>query len=46
MSLEDFVFCWLLVGKFLEFCVGDGLRPSDPKAPGITELMQGPVGLA
>ena len=27
--LEDFIFCWLLLGPFPEFSVADGLRPSD-----------------
>ena len=31
VSLEDFIFCWLLLGPFPEFSVADGLRPSDPK---------------
>ena len=26
------IFCWLLLGPFLEFSVADGLKPSDPKA--------------
>ena len=30
-SLEDFIFCWLLLGPFPEFSVADGLGPSDPK---------------
>ena len=30
-SLEDVIFCWLLLGPFPEFSVADGLRPSDPK---------------
>ena len=27
-SLEDLIFCWLLVGPFPEFSIADGLRPS------------------
>ena len=30
-SLEDFIFCWMLLGPFPEYSDGDGLRPSDPK---------------
>ena len=30
-SLEDFIFCWLLLVPFPEFSVADGLRPLDPK---------------
>ena len=30
-SLEDFIFCWLLLGPFPEFSVAGGLRPSDSK---------------
>ena len=30
-SVEDFIFCWLLLGPFPEFSVADGLRSSDPK---------------
>ena len=28
-SLEDFIFCWLLLGPFPEFSFADDLRPSD-----------------
>ena len=31
VSLEDLIFCWLLLGPFSEFSFADGLRPSDPK---------------
>ena len=30
-SVEDFIFCCLLLGPFPELSVADGLRPSDPK---------------
>ena len=30
-SLEDLIFCWLLLGPLSEFSVAGGLRPSDPK---------------
>ena len=30
-SLEDFIFCCLLLGPFPELSVADGFRPSDPK---------------
>ena len=31
VSLEEFIFCWLLLGLFPQFSVADGLRPSDLK---------------
>ena len=31
LSLEEFIFCRLLLGSFPEFFVADGLRTSDPK---------------
>ena len=30
-SVEDFIFCWLLLGPLPEFPVADGLRPLDLK---------------
>ena len=30
-SLEDRIFCWLLLGPFPEFSAADGLRSLDPK---------------
>ena len=30
-SLDDFIFCWLLLGLFPEFFVANDLRPSHPK---------------
>ena len=30
-SLENFIFCWFLLGQFPKFSAADGLRPSDPK---------------
>ena len=38
-SLEDLIFCWLLVGPFPEFSVADGLRPSDSFKAGVDECL-------
>ena len=35
-TLEDFIFCWLLLGPFSEFPVAGGLRPSAPKDSSMT----------